>query len=169
MSQPQREAPDGAQSKVAGDKVESRVIQVADALVHVPDRENPHVDAATVQVLAPDTRAPFTYAGICLVDAGTGAEIKSTMLEIGSGRRGRFQIRRRQHRHLLQNAGVYIFALCRPTYSREVVAVRVVPATLVDELNWSWRDAGPDRETYAQITWSQIWRPDELDTSETIA
>jgi hypothetical protein len=160
---------DKAQSRKAGEDVEAAVLQVVDELQYVPDRDNQHADATVTRVL--DARHDVVdCVGMCLLERGTSVEIKSTMLELGSGRRGRFQIRKNQHDWLLANAGVYLFALCRPSYDRELVALRVVPATLVDELDWSWRDASPGstRETYAQIAWSQIWNPDDVDTSQVI-
>ena len=158
-----------AQSRALGDKTEDAVLQVVDGLQYVPDRDQEHADAVAARTIDPRTALP-SFIGLCLLERGTSVEIKSTMLELGSGRRGRFQIRRNQHDWLLANAGVYLFALCRPTYDRDLLELRIVPATLVDELDWTWRTASHERsrETYAQLTWTQIWSPSNVDTTEVI-
>lgn len=147
-------------SKSAGDRSEGAVIEAVDELEHVPDLEAEHYDAVTTTVLVPSETVSF--AGICVLERGTVVEIKSVMVVYGDGQRGRFYLRQEQHRELLSRGGSYLFAVCAPRPDREVLALKVVPASLVDELIPSWLDGGEGRADYAQIAWSRVFDPDEV-------
>jgi len=149
-----------ASSKRAGENAESAVIQRHPELEYVGDTEAQHYDARVSELLSPSPMLPFV--GLCLLEVGTAVEIKSTMAVYGqSQRRGRFYLRRKQHQRLVDEGGVYLFAVCEPRPSRPVLAAKVVPATTVGGMVSSWIDAG-DRADYAQLAWSRIFDESEL-------
>lgn len=149
-------------SKEAGDRVEATVIQSVPGVEHVSDTVAPHHDAVTTAVLEPSNDVLFR--GICLLEPDTAIEIKSAIAVLESGQRGRFHIQRTGHAALLAAAGSYLFAVCAPTPDREVVALAIVPASLVDELLGSWYDAGDSRtDEYTQLAWSRVFSPQEVE------
>lgn len=153
-----------ARSKRGGESAESAVLQLRSELRYVTDSEAEHYDAETATLLTPSESLPF--AGICLVERGTVVEIKSAMVVYGEAqRRGRFLIRQSQHEALLDEAGVYLFAVCEPTPTRSVIAMKIVPATLVDEFGFSWVSR-PTRSDYAQFAWSRVFAPSEVEGGE---
>jgi len=148
-------------SRAAGENAESAVIETVDALEYVPDTEAEHYDARTTTLVTPGETVLF--AGVCLLEAETVVEIKSVMAVYGESQaRGRYYLRRGQHERLLADAGVYLFAVCEPRPDRAVLALKVIPATLVDELINSWIDP-KGRAEYAQLTWSNIFDPSEVE------
>jgi hypothetical protein len=153
-----------ASNHKAGDRVESTVVELVPELAYVPDHEAEHYDAETTTLLEPSDLV--TFSGICLLERATVVEIKSAMVVLASGRCGRYQLRRGQHEALLEESGLYLFAVCQPTPSRGVLALKVVPASLVDELVTSWIDGGEDCLEYAQIAWSRLF--DEAEVGEEV-
>lgn len=142
-------------SKRGGENAESAVLDHVPELEYVPDSEAVHYDARVRELLSPSTDLPFV--GMCVLSVGTAVEVKSVMAVYGENqRRGRYYLRREQHRRLLDAAGVYLFAVCKPTPARDVIAAKVVPATAVDELVNSWIDPD-DRPDYAQLAWSNVF------------
>ncbi|MFD1641450.1 hypothetical protein [Halohasta litorea] len=149
-----------ASSKRGGENAESAVIQRHPELEYVADTEARHYDARVSELLCPSPMLPFV--GLCVLEVGTVVEIKSAMAVYGqSQRRGRFQLRRKQHQRLVDEAGVYLFAVCEPRPERSVIAAKVVPATSVSSLVFSWIDTG-DRADYAQLAWSRIFDESEV-------
>ncbi|QCJ47258.1 hypothetical protein [Haloprofundus sp. MHR1] len=145
-----------AASKRAGENAEAAVIQTVPELESVPDADDVHVDARVAELLSPSTELPFV--GMCVLEVGILVEIKSVMAVYGEAQtRGRFYLRRGQHEHLLAEGGVYLFAVCKPRPKRPLIAMKVVPATAVDELVCSWIDGGDGRPNYAQIRWSRVF------------
>ncbi|ELZ92976.1 hypothetical protein C440_12684 [Haloferax mucosum ATCC BAA-1512] len=150
-----------AASKRAGATVESALLQRHPELRHVPDDVAEHHDAVAVSLLSPSRDLPFV--GLCLLETGTVVEIKSAMVVYGERqRRGRFLIREAQHNHLLEKGGVYLFAVCAPTPDRDIIAAKVIPASLVDEFNFSWVSP-KTRSNYAQFAWSRVFSPEEVE------
>lgn len=147
-------------AKRGGENAEGAVIDLVSELEYVPDTEAEHYDARTTTLLEPSETIPFV--GMCLLEAGVAVEIKSVMVVYGANSsNGRFYLRKGQHERILDEAGVYLFAVCEPRPSRPVIAMKVVPATIVDDLISSWINAG-DRPTYAQISWSKVFDPEEV-------
>lgn len=147
-------------SRRAGFRAESTVIQLVDELRPVPDSEHQHHDAITTTLLTPSRQLPF--GSIPLLERGTVVEIKSAAVVITEQqRKGRFLIRESQHEHLLSEAGSYLFAVASPDPDRELLAMKIVPASIVDELLGTWieRDS---RARYCQLTWSAIFAVDEI-------
>ncbi|WP_171006652.1 hypothetical protein [Halalkalirubrum salinum] len=148
-------------SKRGGFNAESAVIQLVPELDPVSDTDATHYDARVADVLSPSDRLPFY--GMCVLEVGTVVEIKSTMAVSGSNqRRGRFHLRRTQHEHLVEQAGVYLFAVCEPTPTRDLIAAKIVPATTIGGLVESWIDTD-DRPPFSKIAWSRIFKPSEVE------
>jgi len=147
-------------SKRAGENAEAAVLEAVDGLAYVPDNESEHIDARAETLVEPSRTLPFV--GICLLEAGSPVEIKSAIPRLASGQRGRFYLRREQHEGLRDDGGSYLFAICEPRPAREPVAMKIVPATIVDDAVASWRSGGADRPACAQISWSRIFDPSEV-------
>lgn len=141
-------------------------LERVNGLRYVADSEAMHYDAIAETLVVPSQELPF--AGICVLETGTVVEIKSVGVVYGaSQRRGRFYLRRTQHEALLESAGVYLFAVSAPNPdSREIVAMKVVPATQVDHVidvvTNEWRQAGDDRGEYVQLAWTRVFDPEEI-------
>jgi hypothetical protein len=52
--------------------------------------------------------------------------------------------------------------VCEPTPDRDLLALKIVPASLVDEFRFSWirRET---RAHYAQFAWSRVFAPSEIE------
>lgn len=149
----------GLETRRAGENAEGAVIQRVDAIEHLPDSEAVHFDAVAEQLLEPSETLPFV--GICLVETGTVLEIKSTIVVLGDGRRGRLLLRREQHRELLEVGGMYVFAVCKPRPARDPLSIKLVPASLVDEEIPGWIDVDGGAD-YCQLSWSRFFAPEEV-------
>jgi hypothetical protein len=155
-----------APNKRAGVNVEDLLIADVDELDAAADPDA-HYDAVCSTALFPSTSLPFV--AMCVLERGTHVEIKSALHRYTSGARGRFHVRPTQHRALLEDSGSYLFAVCeRPGWGddREVLALKVVPATVVDDLLPEWFDGGEGREDYAQLSWGRLFRPEEVSDGE---
>lgn len=140
--------------KHAGETAASEVLHELPTLDHVPDTETEYYDARTTLPLEPDDVLKFIE--LDRLGAGVPVEIKTAMVVYGEdGRIGRFNIRLGQHRQLLWSSGVYLFAVCTPDPSRDVLGMVVVPAEVVDTLVPSWFDL-EERETYGQFSWTRV-------------
>ena len=142
-------------SKRAGENAEGAVIEAVDGLAYVSDTDSEHIDARAVEIVEPSASLPFV--GICLLEVGSAVDIKSAIPRLASGQRGRFYLRRQQHEQLRDAGGSYLFAVCEPRPGREPVAMKVVPATIVDDVITSWRSGGDDRPECTQLAWSRIF------------
>lgn len=148
-------------SQQAGENAESAVLEAVPALEYVPDSEAGHYDARTTTPVTSSETLPF--AEISVLEADSEVEIKSTMAVYGEKqRRGRFYLRQKQHERLEADEGVYLFAVCEPRPDRNVIAMKILPATAVGDLPYSWieRDGRPD---YAQFAWSRVFDPSEVE------
>ena len=152
-----------AAAKRAGENAEHEVFDVVVELEPTADSE--HYDAVAKTAVFPRTDLPFV--GICVLEAGTVVEIKSTMAVYGSAqRRGRFSLRETQHEALLDAGGVYVFVVCEPRPSRPAIAMKVVPATTVDhviEETSSWRERHDGRGRETQLAWSRVFDVGEVE------
>jgi hypothetical protein len=147
-------------SKHAGSNAAHSVLEAVPELENVPDTEAVHYDARTTTLLTPSEDVGFI--GICLLEKGAPVEIKSTMAVYGEDQSpGRFYLRRQQHEALLSEAASYLFAVCEPRPERYVVSMKVVPASLVDELVYSWIEPD-DRADYAQLSWTNLFSSEEV-------
>ena len=147
-------------SKRAGSNAEASVVDVHPEFEHVPDTEIEHADVRVAELLEASPEIPIV--GMCLLEVGTLVEVKSAMVRLSDGRRGRFYLREEQHRALVDEAGVYLFAVCEPRPERPILALKIVPATTVGDLVETWRDAGDDRPRCAQLAWSRVFYADEV-------
>ncbi|WP_255149796.1 hypothetical protein [Halorarius halobius] len=149
----------------AGNNAESAVIQSIPELEYVPGDEPGIPDARVSTVLSPSPRLPFV--GVCVLEKGTDVEIKSAAAVVNqTQRRGRFNLRKRQHDSLLERAGSYLFAVCEPRPERPVIAMKIVPATIVNDVVGSWipiEDDSRSEVAYAQLTWTAIFDVSEVE------
>lgn len=127
----------------------------------VPDSVAQHYDAVATGLVQPSADLP--HVGICLLERGTIVEIKSVVTTYADGRRGRFYVRPEQHQRLLDDAGVYLFVVCRDSFDRDPLAIKVVPATIVDDVIGEWNSGGDGRSDYVQVSWGRIFDPEEVD------
>jgi hypothetical protein len=126
----------------------------------VPDDVVEYYDAVATSLVTPRSDLPFV--GLCLLERETPVEIKSVVATYADGSRGRFYVRPEQHDQLFEAAGVYLFAVCDGT-DRDVIALKIVPATTVDAVIESWIDGGDGRSDYAQLAWSRVFDACEVE------
>lgn len=156
---------DATPSVRAGSNAEAAVLERVPELRYElgDDPETP--DAIVERLLTPSDDLPFV--GTCLLEVGTHVEIKSASVVVGEAEaRGRFQIRTRQHHALLEAAGSYLFAVCEPRPERPIIAAKVVPATIVDELVPGWISVDDEtrrEQAYAQLAWSRVFDVSEVE------
>lgn len=154
-----------ARSKRAGENAETAVLAAVPELDYVSDDEAEHYDATVTSTIASTPELPITDRE-ALAD-GTPVEIKSCSVVYGEAqKRGRFYLRETQHTQLLEDEGVYLFAVCEPREDpdREVIAMRVIPADVVgDEIVESWRVAMETRDRCYQVAWSQLMEPSRVE------
>lgn len=150
----------------AGSNAEAAVLELVPELRYEPGDDPETPDAVVECLLTPSDELPFV--GICLLEVGTHVEIKSVSVVVGEAEsRGRFQIRERQHQALLEAAGSYLFAVCEPRPERPIIAAKVVPATIVDELVPGWITVDDDSRSeraYAQLAWSRVFAVSEVES-----
>lgn len=154
----------GLETGRTNERGESAVIEFVDELDPIPDSEDPRVDATTSTLLEPSERVPSV--GLPLVSRGTLVEIKTALVVYGAdSRRGRFHFRESQHGYLLEEGAVYLLSIVDPTPARDVVAPKIVPATIVDEVlegssaTWIETDGRPP---YRKLSWSRFFDEDEV-------
>jgi hypothetical protein len=146
--------------KHGGETAAASVIELVADLETVPDTEATHYDAQpTAEISA---HCDLELAEVDTLDPATPVEIKTVMVvQTECQQRGRFNLRKGQHEALLADDGVYLFAVCEPTPSRDILAIKSVPATVVEDRRSDWRT--PDgRLPYTQLAWSRLIDPDSL-------
>lgn len=149
-------------AKRGGETAEAAVIQQIGALDPVSDTDAAHYDAETT---APLTGQDVTVASATDCPAGTPVEIKSVQVVYGEkSATGRFYLPAHQHEHLVAQDGWYVFAVCTPDPSRDLLACKAVPARAVDVLVASWIEVSADRceDAYAQLSWTRLFDDSEV-------
>lgn len=152
-----------APSKAAGEDVEAEVIQRVPELEFVSDRTARWHDARVNGLLEPS--ATVAFGDVLLLEDGTPVEIKGAQRRLNGGQRGRYYIRQRQHERLVAEGASYLFAVYDPR-SRDVLAMLVVPASIVDHvLPEGWTSVGGDRREkgYRQLAWSRLIDPGRVE------
>jgi hypothetical protein len=148
-------------SQQAGANAEAGVIDTRPQFVHLPDHDVQHADARVDELVEATPELPIV--GMCLLEVGTLVEIKSSMVRLANGKRGKFYLREGQHQKLLNDGAVYLFAVCEPNPDRDILALKAVPATRVDALiDGKWRDAGDGRPRCYQLSWGRVFHHDEV-------
>ena len=152
-----------AAAKRAGHNAEHHVFDRVDDLEPTSGEE--HWDAVADTAIWPSEDLPMV--GLCVVEAGLPVEIKSTMVvQTTAQRRGRFKLREQQHEALVERGGVYLFVVCEPRPQRDPIAMKVAPARTVGSLVnaiASWRDELDARGRKAQLTWTNVFDPAEVE------
>lgn len=150
----------GISPKHGGSRAEDSVLDLVTELRFVPDSEAHHYDAVVDELLSPSIDLPMV--GLCLLAVDTIVEIKSAMVIVGENQDyGRFYLRESQHGDLVADSGVYLFAVCEPTPERDVIAMKIVPATAIDDVVSTWIECD-GRATYAQIRWTSLFSEQEV-------
>lgn len=148
--------------KRAGENAEANVLDRVPELRYVSDRTAEWHDAEVETLFEPPHDA-VTFYGINLLAVGTEIEIKAAQFRYASGQRGRWYIRKRQHERLLAEGGAYLLAVYDPR-TGDVLAMAVVPASLIDELlpdGWTPRRDRAE-EGYNQLGWARVLDPEEV-------
>lgn len=152
-------------SRDGGDAAQSAVLELVPELRYVSNQEDEHIDAATTDRLEGSGCHEVSIDGA--LESETAVEIKSAMAVYGEAQtRGRFYLRKGQHEHILDLEGAYLFAVCEPTPSRDVIAAKIVPTDTVEELVSSWisvENIDRAEQAYAQIAWSRIFDVQEVE------
>lgn len=159
------DSPALAAAKAIGTDVEGLI---CDALpLEAVAREDAHHDAEVSGVLAPatvDAPFPVVFVGAPLAEGGTHVEIKACKLLISNGPRtqsGRWAFKGRhegQHSVLLDRGAYYALTVYDDdgaAADRRVLAVAVVPATVVDSvLSDRWLGVDRAEGTMSRLPWS---------------
>ncbi|RLM33500.1 MULTISPECIES: hypothetical protein [unclassified Haloarcula] len=156
-----------AQPKAIGTDIETLVVNALGVL-DAADNDDAHHDAVTAGLLEPsslDARVPVVFAGTPLVEAGTLVEIKAAKRWTSNGSgdvRGRWVLKGRdagQHATLLDSAAIYALTVYEttPDDERRLLAIAIIPATLLDEhLRGRWRDTDRREGTLAKLGWPHV-------------
>jgi hypothetical protein len=144
--------------KRLGERAEAAVIEAVDALDPVADSDAEHYDAVPSTALFPSESVRMV--GIAVAEAGIPIEVKTTVPRLSTGSRGRFYLRRKQHRRLSEDGGCYLLAVTTP-HEREPLAMVLVAARTLNDVISSWID-GNHRADYAQIAWSRVFSEEEV-------
>jgi len=152
-------------SKAAGEAVEAEVIQRVPCLEYVGDYTAEWHDARVSSLL--DASGPVRLGVVPLLERDTCVEIKAAQRRLGSGQRGRYYIRQRQHERLVDEGAAYLFAVYDPR-TTDVLAMLATPATVVDDVlpdGWTAVDGDRAEEGYRQLAWSRIFDPSTVEGS----
>lgn len=147
-----------AANRIAGELVEDAVDHRVSGLALLPE-DVEEIDAIATTAISPSTELPF--CGIAVLERGTLVEIKSAVRQLSTGSKGRFYLRKRQHERLLDAGASYLFAVVDD--SRQLLAVKIVPAVIVDDVVPSWIVSGNGRGPYAQLAWSRVFDDVEVE------
>jgi len=147
-----------ARNKRAGETIERVVSTTIPEFGLVPDEVAIEYDAVATSAVFPATDLPMV--GLCVVERGTPVEIKSAVRRLSSGKRGRLYFRPAQHESLVEAGGVYCITVRE---GEAVLAMKIVPAVVVEDLLPGWLDGGDGRSDYAQLAWSNLIAPDEVE------
>ncbi len=154
-----------AVSKQIGERLEGIVVDALDELQEatVPDtfdgaEEDYWYDAEPVVALFASDQIPMV--GICVIEPGQPVEIKAASVTISSGTRsctGRFYLTRSQHERLVEENGVYLFAIYHEDDGEpELLGLLAIPAVIVEEeLRDTWYEVD-HRSDYYQLSASRL-------------
>lgn len=141
---------DYADSRQAGERAESAVLELLPWLRYVTDETAEHYDAVAREECG-------------RVEEGDPVEIKSVAVELADGAPGRFYLRANQHDRLVEEGGWYLFVVCTPNAKRRVLAHRFMSAAEVDGEISAWWDAGEGRQLFRQLRWPSLLDEESLD------
>jgi len=156
-----------AQPKAIGTDIEALVVDAIDTIDTAADEED-HYDAVATGLFEPSTvtaGVPVRWA-TPLVEADARLEIKACVRERSKGSataHGSWCFKGRevgQHGWLVDQAETYLLAVYEDAAAKELVALAVVPASIVGEhLRGRWYDVDRSEVTCAQLRWSEILDP----------
>lgn len=159
-----------AHAKRIGEDVEDLVVDAVDALAPADDPQAHH-DAETIAVITPSADGQLTLGSIAVVEPDTDVEVKSAIrrTEAAGTPRGRWFFKGRddgQHDALVRSGALYLLAVYGEDDDgeRELLAMLLVPATVIDEvLRGRWYESGRREGLVAKLTWTALIDPDDLD------
>jgi hypothetical protein len=145
-----------------GEAVEDQAVAATDALA-----PGERFDALVSRPIDGRSLPAAWTLGTAVIPAGAYVEVKAAQRRVASGRRGRWLFRHKQHERLLDCGGVYglaIYDAGRPNH--DLLAVALVPASVVDELLGAWTAIDADRveEAVAKLCWSRVVDPGGVGT-----
>ncbi|GGK64497.1 hypothetical protein [Haloarcula sebkhae] len=156
-----------AQPKAIGTDVETLVVDAIGTLDAAAD-EDDHFDAVTTGLFEPSTVSagvPVRWA-TPLVESGSRLEIKACVRKRSKGSatvHSSWCFKGKdggQHGWLVEQAETYLLAVYESDAAKELAAIAVVPASIIDEhLRGRWYDVDRREETCAQLRWSIILNP----------
>lgn len=147
--------------KHAGEIAAGAVLEEVPALENVPDADAEFYDAVAAVEIQPTDK--LRLSSDRPPRDGDHVEIKSAMIRVTeTQQRGRFNLRRDQHRRLVEDGAYYLFAVCEPTPSRDVIAMDVRSAAAIESVIPSWREID-GRESYTQLAWTNVLDPEEIE------
>lgn len=154
-----------AASKQIGERLEEIVVDALDELQEatVPDsfdgaEEDYWHDAQPDVALFHSHDVPMV--GTCVIEPGQPVEIKAARTTISCGTRsstGRFYLTRSQHERLVEENGVYLFAIyIDEDDDPDLLGLLAIPAVIVEEeLRDSWYEVD-HRSDYFQLSASRL-------------
>lgn len=146
----------------AGEKAEGHILQVTPELGSVPDSVAPWYDAIALDPLAEHDLIRFD--GVEL-ERGDRVEIKSAIVRLATGGRGRLNFRRKQHERLQEAGGKYLLLVCEPKPARDLLAAVLVEPSALEQSEAGWveiDDPTRDEEAFKQICWSVFVDVDDV-------
>lgn len=152
--------------KTAGDRLETALVDAVGALESVDDTTAEWYDARTRERFSP----AVPLLDVLEVPVDTPVEVKACRVTVSNGSgstKGRFYLKRKSHRQLVDADGVYLLAVYDPDADDDADAVRAmvfVAATGVDRVVDTWTDAevgGADAEV-AKLRWDRLLDPRNL-------
>ena len=147
------------ETKRAGDEIERRVCERFPGIERESSDDSP--DWRDAVVASDVVQEP---AGV-VVEFDTPVEIKAACETNERGETGRYWIRERNHREILERGGEYVLVVYSPSCANddvdepsdlEIERAAITPASTVDAVianNVSWTSAGPGRDTHAKVSW----------------
>lgn len=157
-----------AVAKAIGNDVEDLVLDAVDELAPADD-SNAHHDAETITAITPRTNEDLQLGSVAVVEANTNTEIKAAKrrTEASGTPRGRWFFKGRddgQHAALVEAGAMYLLVVYdEENGDREILAMLLVPATIVDEvLRGRWYESGRREGYVAKLTWSALIDPADL-------
>lgn len=159
-----------AHAKRIGTDVEDLVLDAVEQLEPAAD-SHAHHDAVTVALLTPSAADRLQFGSIAVVEADTEFEIKAAIrrTDAADTPRGRWFFKGcedGQHAALLDSGGMYLLAVYEEDDDgeRELVAMLVIPASVMDEvLRGRWYESGRREGLVSKLTWSALIDPESLD------
>jgi hypothetical protein len=149
-----------ADPKAIGEDIERLVIDAVDGLRAADDSEDWY-DAVCETAIGPRRQPHLLFGSICLLGAGASVEIKACKRRVSNGadrdRPGRWALQVDQHERLLAADAAYLLVVYSGGVAREIEAMLVVPASIIDEVvRDSWYEVDRHEREVCQLPWPHV-------------